>query len=167
MNLQLFPVTLKTLPQFSNLLTEAALWLEREGKTLWNPLELTPEALLEHYRISEMFLATLEGEAVGTAVLMDSDPLFWPDSLEGEAMYAHKLCAARAQAGRGLGRALLDAARAEAQARNKTFLRLDTSSKHSPLCAFYEGYGFEQVGERQVGLYLMKLYQLEVGSSSA
>ena len=165
MNLQLFPVTLETLPQFSNLLTEAALWLEREGKTLWNPLELTPEALLERYRMGEMFLATLEGKAVGTAVLMESDPLFWPDALEAEALYLHKLCVARAQAGRGLGHTLLDTARAEARGRNKIFLRLDTSSQHPPLCAFYEGYSFEQVGERQVGPYLVNLYQLEVGST--
>jgi len=166
-NLQLLPVTLETLPEFSMLLTQAALWLEREGKTLWNPLELTPKALLEHYRMGEMYLATLEGEAVGTAVLMDSDLLIWPDALEGEAMYAHKLCTARARAGQGLGHALLDAARAEARGRGKAFLRLDTSSQHPPLCAFYEGYGFEKVEERQVGPYLLNLYQLELSKRQA
>ena len=162
MTLTLHPVSLETLPLFSNLLTEAALWLERQEKPLWNPLELTPRALLERYRPADMFLALLEGEAVGTAVLMESDPPFWPDVLEGEALYTHKLCIARAQAGRGLRRALLDAARAEARGRGRAFLRLDTSSKHPPLCAFYEACGFEKVGERQVGPYLVNLYQLEL-----
>ena len=69
------PVSLETLAQFSSLIIEAAHWLEREGKTLWNPLELTPKALLERYRLDELFLATLEGEAVGTVVLRNTDPL--------------------------------------------------------------------------------------------
>lgn len=166
MTVQLKPVSSATLSTFSHLLTEAARWLEREGKPLWNPLELNPEALLERYKLDELFLASLEGETVGTAVLMESDPLFWPDALEGDSLYLHKLCTARAQAGRGLGRMLLDAARAEARARNKPFLRLDTSSKHLPLCDLYEGYGFEKVGQRQVGPYLVNLYQLEVEGSS-
>ena len=160
------PVSLETLAQFSSLIIEAAHWLEREGKTLWNPLELTPEAVLERYRLDELFLATLESKSVGTAVLQDTDPLFWPNVLEGEALYAHKLSIARAHAGKGLGRALLDAVRAEAQAWGRQFLRLDTSSKHLPLCAFYENYSFIKVGERQVGPYPVHLYQLEVKSSS-
>ena len=68
MTLDLQPVSLETLAQFSSLIIEAAHWLEREGKTLWNTLELTPEAVLERYRLDELFLTTLEGGAVGTVV---------------------------------------------------------------------------------------------------
>ncbi len=148
---------------FSEILSETARWLEEKGQPLWSPSSLTPEKLLEHYPQGALYLGWLEGQAVATAVLLEQDPLFWPDALPQEALYLHKLSVARAWSGRGLGQQILDAARAETGQRGRRFLRLDTVSHNPALNEFYTKYGFARVAQDvQVGIYAVNLYQLEV-----
>ena len=137
----------------SRVLVASAQALAARGEALWPPESLTPERLVRHYPPEGWRVAWHESGAVGCYVLLDRDPLFWPDDPPGEALYLHKLAICPAAQGRGLAGALLDDAAAQARAAGRSWLRLDTASDRPKLRALYVGAGFVPVDEVQVGAY--------------
>jgi GNAT superfamily N-acetyltransferase len=142
----------------SQVLIASAEALAARGEPLWPPASLTPERLARHYppegwRVAWPGGAGTGAEAVGCYVLLDRDPLFWPDDPPGEALYLHKLAVRPAAQGQGLAGALLGDAAAQARAAGRGWLRLDTASDRPKLRALYIGAGFVAVDEVQVGAY--------------
>ena len=86
--------------------------------------------------------------------LQDFDRPYWPEARDGEALYVHRLAVCRAHGGRGLSRAMLDWAAAEARRSGRTFVRLDTELRPA-LIALYENAGFARVDKTpiQVGIH--------------
>lgn len=156
------PIGTEELGEFSGVLIDAARWLEQTGQPLWSPEHLTPEALLRTYGLQEMRLGRVAGEVVAAMILQGSDPLFWPEAPEGEALYVHKLAVRREWAGRGLARLMLEHAVSEAQAAARPFLRLDTVADRMRLRALYEDFGFVVVDERRVLERMVTRYELKV-----
>lgn len=146
----------------SQILMASAAALAARGQPLWPPQSLTPERLARHYPDAGWRVAWQDGQAVGTYVLLDKDDLFWPDDTPGTALYLHKLAVHPAAQGGGLARLLLGEAVAETRRVGAPFLRLDTASDRAKLRALYDGFGFQTVGERQVGAYHVVLYSLMV-----
>ena len=153
-------MTAAELPVFSGVLQGVARELAARGVGLWAPEKLTPGELLRAYRIDELRLGWLDEQPVATMVLQGRDRLFWPELTGDDTLFVHKVAVDRAFAGRGLAATLLNAARDEALARGKLFLRLDTAADRPKLRALYEGYGFSPVDERVVGRFTVARYEL-------
>jgi GNAT superfamily N-acetyltransferase len=129
---------------------------------LWEPDQLRPERLLRDYGLESMHLGRINGELVAAFVLIESDPTFWPNVLEGESLFIHKLVVARAWKGQNLSSQVLDFAAHQVLERGKKFLRLDTDATRSALCDLYENYGFARVGRKQTQNFDYALYELMV-----
>jgi GNAT superfamily N-acetyltransferase len=125
----------------ADILTEAALWLESIGKALWPLDTVALEPVLRRAVAGELYLAWLDGQAVGSMYLQEDDAHVWPDVPRGESAFIHKLAVRRSVAGRGFPRELLAYAQAAARAAGKRFLRLDCAPR-AALCRLYESAGF-------------------------
>lgn len=137
--------------------------LVERGQTLWPPHTLTPERLLRYYPAHTWRVARQAGQALATCCLLDADPLFWPDDSPGMALYLHKLGVVPEAQGRGLAQHMLAFAVHETRERGLPLLKLDTAAERTKLRHLYTTYGFQEVGEKQVGPYLVTLMQLECG----
>lgn len=134
------------LEAFSAVIQGVSRWFLEHGKPMW-PLEtLTPEALLRSYPDGELWIGRIFGEAVACFVLVEDDPLFWPDAPSGTFLFVHKIAVDRGFTGRGFGAQILDFAGARAIAKGKRFFRLDTDASRTAVCAIYERYGSARVG---------------------
>jgi ribosomal protein S18 acetylase RimI-like enzyme len=156
---QIRPDQLET---FSSLICGVAQELENRGQKLWEMEWLQPQALLKTYGLESMHLGRINGEPVAAFVLLETDPEFWPDILEGESLFIHKVVVARAWKGQNLSSQVLDFAARQVIERGKKFLRLDTDATRPALCNLYERYGFTRVGRRLIKDFDCALYELEV-----
>ncbi len=134
----------------SEILTEAASWIRALGDPLWAPEQLTVEQLAPDCEAGCFFLAWSERTAVGTMRLADSDPLFWPDAVAGDAVYLHRLAVRRIASGGEVSSALLGHAAQCALKRGARFLRLDCEVSRPRLRRVYERFGFAFHSERTV-----------------
>ena len=108
-----------------------------------------PDAIasrLERLRIvgDQLLVAVLGGSVVGLAHLHVSPTI----EHERPAAKLSALVVDQANRGEGIGRALVDAALAEARARNCAVFFLTTSERRDDAHAFYERLGLEQTGRR-------------------
>jgi GNAT superfamily N-acetyltransferase len=150
------------LETFSSLICRVAQVFEDRGQKLWDQAWLQPQVLLEKYGLETMYLGRLNSEPVATFVLLETDPEFWPDILEGESLFIHKVAVAQAWKGHNFSQQILDFAVAQVLERGKKFLRLDTDATRPALCDLYERYGFIRVGRRLIKDFDYALYELEV-----
>lgn len=146
----------------SRVLIATATRLTERGQALWPPDRLTPEILSAQYPAQGWRVAWREEQPVGTYVLLDRDPLFWPGDPPGEARYLHKLGVHPDVQGQGLARLLLEEAARQTREEGASFLRLDTAADRPRLRALYESAGFRPVDEVEVqGLRVVR-YELPV-----
>ena len=127
------------------LLSVAAAWTASIGFLNWAhrfPRNVVTRAIAA----GELYVAQEDDSIVATVTLQWSDAMLWGDR-EDDAGYVHRLAVRRDRAGAGLGTALVDWATQEVRARGRDWLRLDASADNLPLCAYYEGLGFEHRGE--------------------
>jgi GNAT superfamily N-acetyltransferase len=146
----------------SEILVEAASWLEQLGARMWRLDELKPDRISAEVAQGLFALAWVEGEPAGTVRFELEDPLFWPGVPKGEAGYVHRLAVKRRFAGGGLSNALLDWAVQQIRALGCPFLRLDCEASRPRLRAVYERFGFQYHSDRRVGPYLVARYELRV-----
>ena len=116
------------------------------GIKQWRPSEFTIQTL---HRIlasgGEVYLARREGVPAGGFTLQWEDVTPWGERAPN-AGYLHALCVRRADAGTGLGAALLDYAGVRVAATGRAWLRLDCWAGNDVLRAYYEGLGFRPRG---------------------
>ena len=147
----------------SEVLTEACHWMESCGMPLWRPEQLTPEQTEPDVRAGWFFLAFAGEDAVGTVRLTPSDPLFWPEAPEDEALSLHRLAVRRAAAGGDVSSALLHFAVERARAERRHFVRLDVDAARDRLRAVYERFGFVYHSDREIRGLVVARYQLGCG----
>jgi GNAT superfamily N-acetyltransferase len=143
-----------------SILREAAEWLTRRGIPLWLESELLPDDIARHAREGRYFIAEVEGEPAGTMRFEHDDPDFWPDVVQGESAFVHRLAVRRRFAGRGVAAALLAYAAERARASGCRFLRLDCDAARPRLKALYEGFGFRYHSDWQAGPFHVSRYQI-------
>jgi GNAT superfamily N-acetyltransferase len=144
----------------SEILTEAAVWLRERGIPLWAPDEVSVSRVASEVQAGLFFLAWSGPAAVGTMRLTPSDPVFWPEAVQGEAFYLHRLAVRRAAAGGLVSSGLLRWAVGHAAARGARYLRLDCEACRPSLRRVYERFGFSFHSERTVGPFVVARYQL-------
>jgi GNAT superfamily N-acetyltransferase len=151
--------------EVSDILKEAARWLEQMGMPLWQQSELEPARIAADVSAKLFFLAECSGDTAGTMKFQLDDPLFWPDASQGEAAYVHRLAVRRRYAGSGLSTELLRWAVDRTRALGRLYLRLDCAASRPRLRAIYERFGFRYHSDRQVGPYLVSRYEYDVTKS--
>jgi GNAT superfamily N-acetyltransferase len=152
------------------ILEEASAWMRERSGGGWDqgqfPAEVASRGRLwRAYEDGDLYLAWEDGRAMATVTLQWEDELFWPDAPQ-DAGYVHRLAVVPDAHGRGIGRELLRWAEAEARARGKRFLRLDTSAENPSLRRYYEEAGFELKDEKKVGRWDVVLFERALSSES-
>jgi GNAT superfamily N-acetyltransferase len=141
------------------LLEEAAVWLSARGIAQWKPGALPRSVISGGVARSEIFVVRGVSRLVATLQLQHSDPEIWGED-DGDALYVHRLCVARAEAGMGLGLRLLDWARSQARARGRRLLRLDCVASNAALRRYYAAAGFVPRGEVEIGIALARFERM-------
>jgi len=146
----------------SDILREAAQWLEQAGMPLWREEHIGVAHIADDVRAGIFFLAEYSGESAGTMKFQLEDPMFWPEAREGEAAYVHRLAVRRRHAGMGVSTALLRWAVERTGALGRPYLRLDCAASRAKLRALYEGFGFRHHSYAQIEAYHVARYQYDI-----
>lgn len=154
--------TYEDLAEIEGILLEAVKWLTSINKRGWTEEDIMWTTLAKHYRIDDFYVVVREGMIKGTFILVDHDPMFWPELEKGQSLFIHKVCVRRSAAGSGVSKVILDYFKEEGKRRHLKDVRLDCRSEKTELTSFYEGHGFELVKEKIVQGHLMSLYKFEL-----
>ncbi len=146
----------------SAILTEAAAWLIARDMSMWQPGELEADSITADVAAGLYYLAESDGEPAGTLRFQMTDPLYWPDIPQDEAVYVHRLAVRRRFAGGAVSGPLLDWAAEAAASLGRGYVRLDCDAARLRLRSVYERNGFRYHSDRQVGPYLVARYELPV-----
>ena len=144
----------------SDILLEAAHWLQLQGVPMWRDDELLPDRIVSDVSAGLFFLAESAGEAIGTLKFQCSDPIFWPEMPADEAAFIHRVAVRRRFSGGAASSALLAWAAERARALGRRYLRLDCEASRLRLRAVYERFGFRHHSDQQVGPYFVSRYEL-------
>jgi len=152
------------LPVVMAILDEAAAWLVAKGidqwpspqpQGLWRKIERSIEA-------STVYVVYHEGHEEPIATLrLEWNDGYWPEDAELGG-YIHSLAIRTAAHGQGIGKAIIEWAKMEVQARGRHYLRLDCLARNPNLCGYYEKLGFSRVRELVDRDYTAALYQMQV-----
>jgi len=146
----------------SDILREAAHWLEQRGMTMWQDGELLTSRIAADVDAGLFFLAECDGEPAGTLKFQLEDSLFWPDVSQEQSAFVHRLAVRRRFAGGEVSSALLQWAVLRTRSLGRHFLRLDCAASRPRLRAVYERFGFSHHSDRQVGAYFVSRYEFDV-----
>jgi GNAT superfamily N-acetyltransferase len=152
-------------PLVSSVLTEAADWVESRGEPLWRHEHVSIDAVAANVAAGLYYIAWLNDEAAGVVRFQLEDAIFWPEAIEGEAVYLHRLAVRRRYAG-GISGALLNWAVSRASELGRRYVRLDCASDRSSLRNVYERFGFRLHSERNMGRFIVARYQIEAVSAA-
>lgn len=149
-------------PIVLNLWQMSARWLNSKGINQWRP---------EHFNLdkvnklmnngSDVYLALIENEYVGTYTLTWSDPFIWRELDNLESGYIHKFAVNRDYQGRGIGSVLLHSAEEQIKLRGKTLIRLDCMADNIRLNQYYKDHGFNYIRRVNGEGWSANLYEKE------
>lgn len=154
--------TLEDLPTVTDILSEAASWLEQQHMTLWEKNEVNPQAIRQDVESGLFHIAFHKGTSAGVVKFQTEDALFWPDIPPNDSAFIHRLAVRRSFAGRSISTALMKWAVDQSQALGKRYLRLDCAIDRSRLRLVYEKFGFRHHSDKQVGPYLVARYEYKL-----
>jgi GNAT superfamily N-acetyltransferase len=146
----------------AEILSEAARWLDQSGMSMWRADELLPAHVTADVDAGLFFIAECDGAPAGVVKFQLTDMLFWPDVLQGQSAFVHRLAVRRQFAGGGISSALLRWAVERARSLGRAYLRLDCEASRPRLRAIYERFGFVHHSDRQVDPYLVSRYEYRV-----
>ncbi|MBW4615786.1 MAG: GNAT family N-acetyltransferase [Desmonostoc vinosum HA7617-LM4] len=146
----------------SDVLREAAVWLQQLGIPLWHDSEVAMESISQDVANGLFFLAEAAGEPAGTIKFQLEDLLFWPDVSQEESAFVHRLAIRRHYSGGKVSLVLLNWAVEYAKMLGRRYLRLDCDAARPRLRAVYENFGFRHHSDRQVGAFYVSRYEYEI-----
>ena len=116
-----------------NMLEEAAMWVDALGVIMWEEGELAPGRVDSEIADGLFFIAEVSGDPAGVVKFQLEDRLFWPDLIEDESAFIHRLVVRRRFKGLGVSTALMQWAVSRARAVGKRHLRLDCDASRPKL----------------------------------
>jgi GNAT superfamily N-acetyltransferase len=140
------------------MLEEAAQWVDALGVVMWEEGELAPDRVDSEIAAGQFFIAEVDGDAAGALRFQLEDRLFWPDLVQDDSAFIHRLVVRRRHKGLGVSTALMQWAASRARKLGKRYLRLDCDANRPKLRTLYEGFGFRFHSFRQVGAYYVVRY---------
>ena len=144
--------------QASQILTSVVERLNRLEKPLWTTHQVSIEGLKSSYQLHELHF--LKDDALlGVVFLQKSDPYFWPEKIESNSLYIHKLAILPERSGEQLGKRAIRAILEKARLAGIKWLRLDCDDRPE-LHRFYQDSGFNLVDIKQMEEFRVSRYQL-------
>ncbi|ALC23584.1 protein-tyrosine phosphatase [Streptomyces pristinaespiralis] len=125
---------------------DAARWMLRHGIDQWKPGDKDADHFRRRIAEGEVWLLEAGGRIAGAYELWWDDLPAW-GVRPPVAGYVHRLMTARTHAPAGSGRAMLAHAERRIAAAGRQLARLDCLSRNPRLRTYYEGAGYEVVGE--------------------
>ncbi|MBW4684965.1 MAG: GNAT family N-acetyltransferase [Komarekiella atlantica HA4396-MV6] len=148
----------------SDILLEAASWLQERDTPLWHNSEVSSESISTDVANGLFFIAEWDGEPAGTIKFQLEDLLFWSDISQKESAFVHRLAVRRHYSGGKVSSALLTWAVKYTQTLGRRYLRLDCDASRPRLREVYERFGFRHHSDKQVGAYFVSRYEYEIFS---
>lgn len=148
------------------LLSRVAKHLENIGRPLWNEVQVSVEGLQSSYQLDELYFMQAASEVVGVVFLQESDPYFWPDVVDQESLYVHKLAIEPSLSGEGYGSRAVSAVVKHAENEGFRWVRLDCDDRPK-LHEFYQSCGFELIDIRQIESFQVARYRLTINLCGA
>lgn len=143
-----------------NLWQMSARWLNAKGIYQWRPEYFQIEKVMRFLNDgSEVYLAELDSQYVGTYVITWSDPHIWRELDCSEAGYIHKFAVNRDYQGLGIGGLLLKSAEEQIKLKGKTLIRLDCMADNARLNQYYEEHGYDFVRRMNGDGWSANLYE--------
>lgn len=133
--------------------------LDRLGKSLWTENQVSVDGLRSSYRLEELYFLSLESRRVGLVFLQETDPLFWPEIIEKDTLFIHKLAIDPTFAGNDYGLLAVLTICHEAEVRGYDWVRLDCDDRPE-LHHFYKRCGFDLVDIKQIENFRVARHQL-------
>ncbi len=152
-------------PHVLAILTDAVFWLNSRGLPTIDPSTLDA-VMIPAVARGEVYLAWLNGAAVGTITLQWADPLNWGER-PNDAGYIHKLAVIRAAAGNQIGAHMVAWAEDQIIAAGRGYSRLDFPASNPAMHRFYGQLGYELRGEKVINGMTLSLGEKLLGSDRA
>ena len=154
--------TLDDLSTVSEILAEAAAWLDRENMPLWQQEHISLSVIERDIKLGLFYIALCEGIAAGVVKFQTEDLEYWPDIIQSDSIFLHRLAVRRSFAGGSVSTQIFQWAIAYSRELGKHFLRLDCVADRPRLRSVYENFGFKHHSDRQVGAYFVARYEYEI-----
>ncbi|WP_405155873.1 GNAT family N-acetyltransferase [Paenibacillus sp. FSL K6-0108] len=143
-----------------NLWQESARWLNSKEIYQWRPEYFNLEQVIEFMNDgSEVYLAEMNHEVVGTYTLTWSDPLIWKELDNPNSGYIHRFAVNREFKGQDIGLFLLKSAEENIRLKGKNLIRLDCMADNWRLNQYYKDYGFQYIRRVELGSWSASLYE--------
>ena len=140
--MEVIDVNLQSIKLFSKVLIDVAEGLIISGQPMWEPVNLTVEALLKQYDIHNMKMCYENNELIGVFILQWYDSLFWPEIKADTAGFIHKLAVRREFNDKGYGNKIIEEVKLICISINVNYLKLNCGTFRTRLRNFYENAGF-------------------------
>lgn len=146
----------------SEILTEAALWLDRQNMSLWQQEHISLSVIDRDIELGLFYIAFYEGMAAGVVKFQTEDLEYWPDINQSDSAFLHRLAVRRSFAGGAVSTQIFQWAVRYSRKLGRHFLRLDCVADRPRLRLVYEKFGFKHHSDRQVGSRFVARYEYEI-----
>lgn len=166
------PAKTEQIQEVLNLFREISAQLKKKGLTQWSYWADPPEEKIqwvrEGFEKGEFhFVLNEKREWVGMFRLLETDTLYWDEKgLEKQVRYIHSLVVKPEKSGEGIGAQVLNELASRLKRERVHKLRLDCDSSNARLCSYYEGQGFDKIGEKKTPFSVNNLYEKNLVSWS-
>jgi GNAT superfamily N-acetyltransferase len=135
--------TLDDLSTVSEILSEAAGWLDLQNMSLWQQEHISRSVIQEDIELGLFYIAVCEGIAVGVVKFQTEDLEYWPDIIQSESAFLHRLAVRRRFAGGEVSTQIFQWAIDRTKELGRHFVRLDCVADRPRLRSVYEKFGFK------------------------
>jgi GNAT superfamily N-acetyltransferase len=146
----------------SEILAEAAAWLDRQNMSLWQQEHISRSVIQQDIELGLFYIAFCEGIAAGVVKFQTEDLEYWPDINQSDSAFLHRLAVRRSFAGGGVSTQIFQWAIEHSRDLGRHFLRLDCVADRPRLRLVYESFGFKHHSDRQVGSRFVARYEYEI-----
>jgi hypothetical protein len=149
----------------ASILEDVATWCVSQSLRAWDqgvfhfPSGRGLRRLSDWQASGSLHIIWLDSVAVGTFALLTQDPVFWPNAGD-DALYLHQF-GVRVH-GLEIGRFAMGWMRAEAQFRDRKYVRLDCLGDNPSIRRYYETAGFDNRGELVIDEIRYALYEMAI-----
>lgn len=159
---------LSELPDALQFFKLASLSLQQKKVNQWyywqNPPQDKIDWVQEGFENKEFYFVLDPSEnKIAMFRLLETDTLYWEEKgLEKNVRYIHSLVVLPSYGGLGVGKEVMLKIIEQLKQEKVEKFRLDCDGSNLGLCKYYEGYGFQKVGEKITKYSVNNLYELSL-----
>ncbi len=143
----------------NEILTAVVHKLDQIGKSLWSESQISVQGLKDSYKLEQLYFFEENEKLLGVVFLQMEDLEFWPEILDGDSLFFHKLAIHPDYIGQRKGVIALRLIIDHARKRGLKWVRLDCDDRKE-LNTFYQSAGFSYVSTKQIDRFQVVKYQL-------